>query len=413
MGMKLGLENIRNMLIDLGNPHLQIPTIHIAGTNGKGSVASIIAKTLEKSGYKTGINTSPHLMDYRERFRINGKMISEEKLVHYIEELKPYSDKHNCTFFEISTALAALYFKDEKVDFGVFEVGLGGRLDASNLIKPEISVITNIGLDHTKTLGDTLEKIAAEKAGIIKNGVPVIIGNMDKGPEDVIVQTAEERGAELFKTKEVYLLQEYRPDCMILKPEKSWLTDINEMRCGLIGVHQVENYRTAGEALRVLKEKYSGITEYSAAEGFSAVHWPGRFHIIEKNDKTYIFDGAHNYDGMKKFVETLRNYLEPGEKINVVTAIFRDKDSYGMLLELKPYTNKLFLSEADTERATEIAVLEETAEELKIPYKSFDTIEEAVHGAEREDDGRKIIIAGSLYTVGDGMKAVKADIDQI
>jgi len=323
---KFDLGRMYELMTRLGNPESKYPSIHIAGTKGKGSVAALCHGVLQAAGYKTGLYTSPHLHDYAERIQVNGKPIPHEGLIDLVAEIKPIIETiDKLTTFEITTALAFLYFSLENVDVAVVEVGLGGRLDATNVLSPAISVITSLSYDHTAVLGNTLTEIAGEKAGIIKSGVPVILAPQEEEARLVINQVAEKKGAPLVQVGRDYL---YAPDAYSLEGqtfliwphsdqsevdryiesggESEW--EPTRLRIRLLGYHQVENAATAYAALHVFKNRALSLSAQDILQGFAQASWPGRFEVLQR-EPPIIVDSAHNRDSALKLRLALDDYF--------------------------------------------------------------------------------------------------------
>lgn len=383
---KLELGPISALLERLGNPHKWLKCIHVAGTNGKGSVCAMISSVLREAGYKTGRYNSPHLERFTERIVINGKEISEKKFVELAKKVKAvYSSE---SFFEFITSMAFLYFKEEKVDFVVLEVGLGGRLDATNVIDPLVSVITDIDLEHTGYLGSTIKKIAFEKSGIIKEGRPVITSN-DKGALEVIRKISKEKNAPL------YLAKGFR--------KEDWKFSVNghdNPHLGLKGGFQLMNAAVAVAAIDVLKEKYKlHIDEKALKNGLDKAKWPGRFEFIKKN---VLLDCAHNPAGMKVLVNELKR-LEY-KRLIVVVGILKDKDYKSMLRLLSPLASYLIITRPNAERAAEP---EELAKYAGRDYEIIGNVGKAVEKARamlKKDE--LMLVCGSIYTVGEARKGL-------
>src|SRR3989339_964970 len=302
----LSLGNVKVLLRKLGNPEKSLKVIHVAGTNGKGSVCAMIASILREAGYKVGMYTSPHLKDFRERFLINGVKISEKELVRYFAKVKPFVT--NQTFFEVITAMAFLYFNDKNVDFLVLEVGMGGRLDATNVVNPLVSVITNIGLEHQDYLGNTVEKIAYEKAGIVKEGKPVVTG-ASGAALNVIKKVAKERNAPLS----------------LVKP-------IRKIPLRLKGDFQRINASIVWETIKVLNKEYNlKVNNSKIKKGLLKTKWPGRLEFISSN---VLVDCAHNPEAVKALKKELIKIKKNYKKIYLIIAMLKDKDYKTMLKEL-------------------------------------------------------------------------------
>jgi dihydrofolate synthase / folylpolyglutamate synthase len=374
-GQKLGLETMRYLLELLGNPERKLHFIHIAGTNGKGSVAAMCHSVLTTAEYRTGLYTSPHLVSFCERFQINGHPISETDVVRLVEQLKPVLEQvathpefRQPTFFEAATALALLYFQEQKVDVVVWETGLGGRLDATNVVTPLVSVITNIGFDHMQYLGETLAQIAAEKSGIIKPRVPVITATTDADALAVIRGQAALLGCPVTVVSEV---GEYDPP--------------------LIGRHQIVNCATAVAALWATGLE---INESKIRTGLARTKWPGRFQVIGD----VVLDGAHNADAARRLAATLQDHF-PGRRFRLVLGVLRDKN-YGEICRiLAPLTDDIVCVPVRSERTSEPRALAEQCRRAN-PRATvrISTLEEAFK------TDTLTVITGSLFLVGEAME---------
>lgn len=340
-GIKLTLDNINTLLRSLDNPEKHWPCVHIAGTNGKGSTAAMMESILMKAGYRVGLYTSPHLVDLRERIRINRILIPEKDVIDFTTEMKPSIEKIAPSFFEATTAMAFWYFKKEKVDIAIIEVGLGGRLDSTNVVNPVVSVITNIDLDHQKYLGETLEEIAAEKAGIIKPNVPCITNNRNVQVLDVLAKKARSQNSKLTNVNEIskheiisMSLEETVVDLQIADME------FKDLRLNLPGHHQIDNARLAIGAILNL-EDVPKISKEIIVDGMIDVRWRGRINLITR-EPFLIIDVSHNASGFDRTLSFLGDYF-PKERLKVVTALQEDKDfrKIGDLLSL--YSNEVYL----------------------------------------------------------------------
>lgn len=374
------LGNIRMLMESIGNPQNEYPTIHIAGTNGKGSNCHILASVLAESGYRTGLYTSPHLKDFRERIRVNGQVCSEEFVTNFINDNKTFIQSLDASFFEVTTAMAFEYFKQTKVDVAVIETGLGGRLDSTNIINPVLSVITNIGLDHTQILGDTMEKIASEKAGIIKPGVPVVIG--ESAPETclVFVKKANETNSEIIFAEE---------------------KEFSDLESDLKGIYQQKNKRTALTAIDQLKKLGFEIPERSVTAGLKNVigntGLRGRWEVLNKKP-LIVADTAHNSHGLAEIQRQLAN-LEY-KKLHLVLGFVNDKD-VASLLGFFPGDANYYFCQPNVERRFPIEKFKEIASEnLEAEY--FQTVHSALNAAKSKASTDDIIyVGGSTYVVAE------------
>jgi dihydrofolate synthase/folylpolyglutamate synthase len=403
-GIKLGLDNITRFLQRLDSPQKSFKGIHIAGTNGKGSVASIFESILHETGYKVGKFTSPHLYDFRERFHINKQKVPEDFVAEFIGNHYQYIQDTRTTFFETCTGLAFELFRREKVDFGVVEVGLGGRLDATSLIEPALTVITKIARDHTKTLGDSITKIAYEKCGIIKKGIPVVTSATDPEALDVIKSVAEEKEAPLY-----CLLPENMINIMsmsINRMEFSFSENSvppRKYQGNLVGLHQAENYGAALLGLKILEHKGLKISEEKYGPGLANVIWPARMQFVP-GKPSMILDCAHNPDGFRALVKNIET-IYPGRKFLMLVGMLRRPDYPEIFEELKRVSYKIILTVPDAERAPEPEILAREAIESRLNFKLIPNVLEAYKYAREHIEWDDIlIIAGSHFTLGEIMK---------
>ncbi|MBQ9426979.1 MAG: bifunctional folylpolyglutamate synthase/dihydrofolate synthase [Paludibacteraceae bacterium] len=422
---KPGLDNTLALMDHLGHPYRSFRSVHIAGTNGKGSTSHLIAATLQAAGLKTGLYTSPHLIDFRERIRINGAMIPESRVAEFVETNRDFLDAVKPSFFETTMALAFQYFADEKVDIAVVEVGLGGRLDSTNILTPILSVITNIGMDHTEFLGDTLAKIASEKAGIIKPGVPCVIGETDPETMPVFLEKARACGilGGGLETTDCRIF--FADQCGFLR--RCRRRDVTE--CQLQGSYQEKNMQTAYVALRQLQAQGLPLSRQSIAEGFALVctmtGLRGRWEILRRQPLT-ICDTGHNSHGLKYVAEQLKRLKEEKYQLSnnrsndreirtvncqlrIVFGMVDDKD-VDVVMRLLPRDAVYYFTQAKTHRAIPAARMLElwqkelAKEELSIINYQFSTVEEALLAAQKEATDEDIIfIGGSNYVVGEAL----------
>ena len=385
----------------LGNPQKQYPIIHVAGTKGKGSTSALCAAALQAAGYKVGLYTSPHLEDYVERIQVDGRPISHEQLAELVEEIKPaVAQIPYLTTFEITTALAFMAFGKYGVTAAVFEVGLGGRLDATNIVTPKVSVITSLSYDHTAVLGNTLTLIAGEKAGIIKEGVPVVSSLQKDEALEVLERVAKNKNSELTLVgRDVnFALIESSLEGQKLRIQNS------EFRIPLLGNHQVENAATAYTALKV-----SGIpiTDDQIQKGFSQVQWRARFEVARR-EPPVIFDSAHNQDSFAKLSETLEIYF-PGKKVYLIFGASEDKNIPGMFAELKSKIEKIIVTRADHPRALEVEKIQGLAEQAGVKSEAVTPVKSALERALElsSKDGSIVLSAGSMFVTAEVMTAWK------
>lgn len=399
------LDRMFALMESLGNPQNKYPIIHVAGTKGKGSTSALCAAGLKAAGYKAGLYTSPHLLDYVERIQINGEPILHEQLAELVEEIKPAVARVPfLTTFEITTALAFMAFAKYDVNAAVFEVGLGGRLDATNIVTPKVSVITSLSYDHTAVLGNTLALIAGEKAGIIKQGVPVVSSPQKDEALEVLERVAKLRGCEFTLVgKDVkFELVEASLEGQRLQVEGRRLQV--ELQIPLLGLHQVENAAVAYTALKV-----SGIpiSDEQIQKGFSQVQWRARFEVARRNPPV-IFDSAHNQDSFAKLSETLQTYF-PDKMIYLIFGASEDKNIPGMFAELKSKIKKIIITRADHPRALEVERIQQLAEQAGAESEAVTPVKSALARALElsSKDGSIVLSAGSMFVTAEVMSAWK------
>jgi|LDZU01.1.fsa_nt_gi dihydrofolate synthase/folylpolyglutamate synthase len=392
----------------LGDPQKTYKTVHVAGTKGKGSISAMVASALSASGYRTGFYSSPHMIDYTERIQINAEPIPQNEFVRIINQLYPFIQQiHGLTTFEITTAIAFQYFKDMKIDLGVIEVGLGGRLDATNIINPEVSIIASISLDHMDILGNTLEAIAGEKAGIIKDGIPVVVSPQRASVIKVFELFAQKKNAQLIKTGEILEFTAQKSDLTnqefdlnypenILDDFKSQLKEKIHLCIPLLGKHQMENAGTAFCALKLLQEKGYAITKQSIQKGLQTVYWPGRFEFLRK-EPFLIIDAAHNYESSKRLVETVQE-LFPAKRITLIFGASEDKDISGMLDNFSKITAFVIFTKSTHPRAADPETIQQIAQSLSCDTIIIDDIQKALEFAlNQSHEGDIILASGSIF----------------
>lgn len=410
------LSRMQALLDRMGNPHKKFKSIHVAGTKGKGSTAALIASAICEGGYRVGFYTSPHLVDYSERIQINGQSIPPVDLVNLLEEMKPSIEAiARLTTFEITTALAFEYFARQKADYAVVEVGLGGRLDATNVIDPFLSVITSISYDHMNVLGDTLAKIATEKAGIIKQSRPVVIAPQNNEAMEPLEKAAAEMNSPLvvvgrdfyfsadghdldFQTLQVWKdSDQEKMDIYIEGDRKTWQPHI--LTIPLLGYHQIVNAATAFAALDMARLYGLEISDSAIRDGFKKVSWPGRFEVLRK-DPPLIIDSAHNRDSALKLRLAMDDYLE-GRPVILVFGASEDKDVAGMFIELLPRVKRIIATQSEHPRAMDANKLVELAHHFGCQARAIVPIEEALKESlklvEGEETGSAVVVAGSLF----------------
>ena len=395
---KPGLERITALCKKLGDPQKHVKFIHVAGTNGKGSVSAMLSSILTKAGYRTGLYTSPYIKHFNERMMIDGEMISEEELTDLTDHIRPVADamEDKPTEFELITAIAFLYFARHNCDLVVLECGLGGRLDSTNIIEdPVLSIITGVALDHVSILGDTTEKIAMEKAGIIKKGCPVVFGNNshDADALRVIRSVAEEKCAPLTVTDEA-MLQNVRYSV------NETLFDFGrecDYALKLLGVYQPYNAATVLTSISVLRHCGYQISEETVRRGFEAAYWPARFERLS-NDPIVIYDGGHNPQGIDVAKRSIKAYFE-NEKILLLTGVMGDKDYSYMVKELSSLSEHVYTVTPNNPRSLSAFELAEIYRSYGVNATPFLTVEEAVKTAfeDARHQKRPLLILGSLY----------------
>ncbi|HZX44066.1 MAG TPA: folylpolyglutamate synthase/dihydrofolate synthase family protein [Candidatus Nanoarchaeia archaeon] len=369
---KLGLKKINDLLEKLGNPQKTLRCIHVAGTNGKGSVCAMISQILIEAGYKTGMYTSPHLKDFRERYQINNRMMTKQEAITYYQKVKPHIT--NQSFFEVITAMAFLYFKEKKIDYLVCEVGLGGRLDATNVITPLLSIITNIGLEHKDYLGGTIEKIAFEKAGIIKENIPVVTGAKGSALK-VIRKMAIERHARLFTYG---------------KPDIKYPLNLK-------GEFQKINSGVVIKAVNVLNDKYNlKISNAQIKKGLARAMIPGRLQFISKNT---LIDCAHNPPAVKTLCKELVKLKKSHDKIILIMGVLKDKDYRLMLDGLAKLSDRIVIVKPKIPRALDPRVIAKGLEKNFIIIE--DTKKALVYAKKIAGPKDLIVVTGSFYVVGE------------
>jgi dihydrofolate synthase/folylpolyglutamate synthase len=395
------LDRMFALMDELGNPEAQYPIIHVAGTKGKGSVSALAASALTAAGYKTGLYTSPHLQDYCERIQVNGQPIPHGDLAELVEEIKPAVARvPYLTTFEITTALGFLYFARQGCEAAVIEVGLGGRLDATNIVTPRVSVISSLSLDHTLVLGDTLTKIAGEKAGIIKPGVPVVSSPQKDEALDVLVRVADERGCDFTLVgRDV----EFKPLSHSLDGQTLLVSDLrpetSDLRLSipLLGLHQAENAAVAYAALKI-----SGLNvpDEAIRKGFSELKWPSRFDIIRR-DPPVVIDVAHNRESALRLRQTLDEFF-PNIPVILLFCTLEDKDIAGMLAELSPRVERVVATQADHPRAPSAEWIAEQVEKAGLAVEAVTPAAAALDRAlELAGERKMVLTAGSVAFAGE------------
>ena len=402
------LERMQALVESLGNPQKAYPSIHVAGTKGKGSVSVLCAIVLHEAGYTVGMYTSPHLDDYAERIQVDGEFISHADLVEMVEEIKPHvAVIPELTTFEITTAVAFMYFAKRKVTAAVIEVGLGGRLDATNVVLPEVCVVTSISYDHTHLLGDTLTEIAGEKSGIIKSGIPVVSSTQEEEARVVIEQVTRDRSSTLIQVGRDILYEEITHSLdgqtfRVWSPGKNGQSSVT-LSIPLLGHHQVVNAVTAFAALEVFNQKGFGIGLNDIKHGFVKAFWPGRFEIVQKSPPV-ILDCAHNRDSALKLRLTLEEYF-PGKSILLIFGASEDKDIQGMFIELMPLVTEMILVKSFHPRAIEPTRLVDMVRPFGRSAQIIEQIPEALEKATLlAGDNMVVLVTGSIFVVAEARK---------
>ena len=385
---KANLNNTINLLAELNNPEKKFKSIHVAGTNGKGSTSHMLASVFQTAGYKTGLYTSPHLKDFRERIKINGICIPEQIVVDFVEKNQALFDDIKPSFFEMTAALAFDYFAKEQVDIAIIEVGMGGRLDSTNVITPLLSVITNIGLDHTQFLGDTLEKIAAEKAGIIKPKVPVIIGETNEKTAPVFLEIAKQNHSEIVFADQHFVETHGRASLHV--------------DCDLQGIYQKKNIQTALAAVFSVKNQFEYLSESAIKKGLANVvkntGLMGRWQIVGEKP-LIVCDTGHNEDGIKQILQQIEQ--TPHRHLHAVFGVVNDKD-VTTILSLLPKNATYYFCKANLPRALNEKDLQEQAQKFGLQGDAFPTVHEALETAKKSAHADDLIwVGGSTFVVAD------------
>ena len=424
--IKLGLDAMRSFMSRVNNPEQQLKTVHVAGTNGKGSVCVTLLTLLSQAGYRVGLYTSPHLCSVRERFRIGDSFISEEKFAELASRIRKVLGDEKITYFEFTTALAFLWFAEEDLDLVILETGLGGRLDATNIVRPLVSVITNISMDHEAYLGDTISAVAGEKAGIIKFGVPVVSAAKAGAGLEEIQARCTELAAKPYLYGEAFFT--FRTD------DGSWQwrgsndltgTAYQQLRCSMKGDYQIENASLALAVIALLKESGFAVPVEQIRQGLASVSWPGRLETfcLDRSSRkrvqcpgtnssfSYLLDGAHNPAGVESLVETLNSECT-FNRLLLIWGAMVDKDLQKTLPPVAELADTIFLTRPEGERSAEPELLlQNVPDDLQARCHLCPTVKEAIAAAEemaKEDD--LILIAGSLYLVGASRKLLLGEL---
>lgn len=404
VAFKKDLHNTLALCEALGNPHQKFKSLHVAGTNGKGSTSHMLAAVLQEAGYKTGLYTSPHLKDFRERIRVNGKMASKAFVQAFVKEQKQLIEAIEPSFFEATVAMAFDYFAKEKVDIAVIEVGLGGRLDSTNIISPELSVITNISLDHTNILGDTLPEIAFEKAGIIKKNTPVVIGETHEETEPVFVKKAKAENAPIYFADtllHVANVHQKGPH-LIVDVFKGDNCIFPKLALDLTGTYQLKNILTVIESILQLRQQGYSIADHAVYQALKSVKkltgLRGRWQTVSKNPLV-ICDTGHNKAGITEVMQNIKN--TPHEQLHVVMGMVKDKDISGVLA-LLPATAIYYFCQPQLERALAADELAQQAAPFGLKGKTYASVAEALANAKQNAKPKDLVfVGGSTFVVAE------------
>jgi dihydrofolate synthase/folylpolyglutamate synthase len=398
---KADLNNTLALCKLLGNPREHFKTVHVAGTNGKGSTSHLIASVLQEAGYKTGLYTSPHYKDFRERIKINGQMVSREFVVEFIEKWKNDFEHIGLSFFEMTVGLAFSYFANEKIDVAIVEVGLGGRLDSTNIITPQVSVITNIGMDHMRFLGDTLPEIASEKAGIIKPGVPVVIGETQDEVKQVFINKAKENNSNILFADQVYELNNAGDEGAIdvLKEGK---TLFQNLQFPLLGSYQLKNLLTSIATIEELKNCDFKISDEDELRGIERViqntGLQGRWQLLNKSPLA-IADSGHNLDGIRQVIQNIKNIKF--NKLHFVFGVVNDK-ALGEILAILPENATYYFCKANIPRGMDATLLWDDAKKHGLSGDRYPSVKDAYKAAlaiSKEND--LVFVGGSTFVVAE------------
>jgi dihydrofolate synthase/folylpolyglutamate synthase len=406
-GIILGLDTIKRILNALGNPQNDFKSIHVAGTNGKGSVASALSAILLESGYRVGLYTSPHLVRFNERIRINNHQISNEDVVKTYQAVKRvHHGRRSPTFFEFTTAMALYQFSRQKVDWAVVETGMGGRYDATNVIRPTITIITNVSLEHRQYLGNTLAAITREKAGIIKNRTPLITAVRQSKAQSIIRQVARKKSAPVYTLRKNFKTRRNRPgEFSYYGIENTW----PHMQTALLGDHQIENAALALAASELLIKSGAKIILDNIQKGLKKMRWPGRLEIVSEHP-LIILDGAHNLIAARNLAKFLSENLVH-RRITLVVGILDDKPYESMLKSLLPVCSRAIITRAKTERALDPQRLYSTALKVISDVSIVPDVAAAFRQAIKTARPNEVIcVAGSLYVVGEAKEAIEKGI---
>jgi dihydrofolate synthase/folylpolyglutamate synthase len=420
-GIKLALSNSHALMSLMGDPHRKFRSVHVAGTNGKGSTSAFIASMLQAAGYRVGLYTSPHLVSFTERIRINAVLITEAKVVELAARVRDAARKaegpggmgaFSPTFFEVTTAMAFTYFAEEGVDIAVIEVGMGGRLDSTNVITPLVSVITNIELEHTEFLGTTLTEIAGEKAGIIKQGVPVVTGAMQQEVITVIEREAAAREAGVYRLSSDFMPVPVASRRAQIFDYRGITVSYEKVRINMLGRYQVDNASLALATIECLRNAGILVDEAAVRRGLEQARWEGRLELVARKPDIYL-DGAHNPASARMLAATVREMKSAYRRTVLIIGILQDKDCGGIIAALAPLVDHVIVTKPDYSRAMDVQALASAIRKLHGSVGTAETVGDAIAMArdnELPDD--LVLITGSLYMVGDARAVFRPEADR-
>lgn len=404
---KKDLTNTLKLCSVLHHPQEKFQSIHVGGTNGKGSVSNMLASILYEAGYSTGLYTSPHLLDFRERIRVNGKLCDENFVIAFTEKMKPHIEEIQPSFFEITVAMAFDYFVEQNVDIAVVEVGLGGRLDSTNVISPLLSVITNISLDHTNMLGNTLAEIAGEKSGIIKPHTPCVIGEFHEETFPVFLQKANAQTSTLYLAAENFQLETENQDLEKIIVDVSYLNQLiyENLEIHLAGTYQLKNIKTVLQCIEILRQREIDIPEESVYDGLLKIKentgFAGRLQVLSQSP-LILCDCAHNHAGLHELFMQIKKLSY--RKLHIITGMVNDKDPALNLKEF-PADASYYFCKPDIPRGLDAAQLAAIASEYKLFGQSLDTVQDAMRSAKHHaEDDDVILVCGSIFVVAEALQ---------
>ena len=407
---KPGLDRIAVLCEQLGNPQDSLKFIHVAGTNGKGSVCAMLERVLREAGYRTGLYTSPYIKQFNERMQVAGEMISNEELAELTTLVRPIADamEDKPTEFELITAVAFEYFRRHACDVVILEVGLGGRLDSTNIIKnPLLSIITGIDFDHTALLGNTIQEIAAEKAGIIKEGCPCLYGGIENTAYRTVRAFADRKHAPFYNVDRSTYVQK----SATLEGTVFDYQDYTDLRLSLLGAYQPYNVTVVLTALQILAERGLPVEEGAVRRGLEGVRWSARFEMLSK-DPIVLYDGGHNPEGVQAAVRSIKEYF-PETQVNFLSGVMADKDYDAMIEALKPVARRVYTVTPNNPRSLSANEYAAQFANHRIPATPCESVEEGVRAAiaDSRENGVPLICLGSLYLYGEVADAVARTVE--